>query len=36
MQILNMNLTNELNTLEKEFNEELNKLKIFYLQNNRR
>ena len=30
-----MNLTNELNSLEKEFNEELNKLKIFYLQNNR-
>ena len=34
IEMLRLNLTNELNTLEREFNEQLNKLKMFYSQNN--
>lgn len=34
IEMLRINLTNELNTLEREFNEQLNKLKMFYSQNN--
>jgi DNA repair exonuclease SbcCD ATPase subunit len=34
IEMLRLNLTNELNTLEREFNEQLNKPKMFYSQNN--
>ena len=36
LEMLRINLTNEINTLDKEFNEQLNRLKIFYGQNNMR
>ena len=36
LEMLRINLTNEINTLDKEFNEQLNRLKIFYSQNNMR
>lgn len=36
LEMLIINLTNEINNLDKEFNEQLNRLKIFYSQNNMR